>query len=289
MSVDGRRFLEDKLDETRVSRETNGYVISAIPYEETTTYVKGTRNGPQAIIDASSHIELLDDTLRIDASRFGIETLTPEITDLASITAHVSDTARSRPGALLGFLGGEHSITPAIIRGFQPKDMGIVWFDAHADLRKEYLGREDNHACAGRYSADFGPMVQIGVRSLAEEEADYLNQSSRVTCFGNWSDGVKEAIKGLPRDIYLSMDVDGFSPMLMRAVGTPEPGGLMWEETMEILDFLFEDKNVFAFDVVELCPQDTDVVSSFTAARLVYKIMAYHAYHKIRGRVPTDR
>jgi agmatinase len=285
----GLGFLEDKLDQAHLSAETNQYVISLIPYEETTTYKKGTHDGPKAIIDASGHIELLDETLRIDASRFGIETLTPEITDLASITTHAAGTIRSRPGSLLGFLGGEHSITPAVIEAFQPREMGIVWIDAHADLRREFHGRPDNHACAGFNSQKFGPIVQIGVRSLAAEEADRLDGSKRVKCFRHWNDGAKDVIRGLPKDVYLSIDMDGFSPMLVRAVGTPEPGGLVWEEAMDILDFLFDEKDVFAFDVVELCPQDTDVVSSYTAARLVYKIMTYHAYHKIKGHGRLER
>ncbi len=289
MRTGGSGFLEDKLDQAVLSRGTSQYVISLIPYEETTTYRKGTRYGPRAIIDASGHIELLDETLRVDASSFGIETLTPGITDLASVKAHATAVARSHRGSLLGFLGGEHSITPVIIEAFERKEMGIVWIDAHADLRREFHGRQDNHACAGLNSLDFGPMVQIGVRSLAEEEVDHLEGSSRVKCFRLWNEGVKDAIRSLPKDIYLSIDMDGFSPMLVRAVGTPEPGGLVWEEAMEILDFLFDNKDVFAFDVVELCPHDADVVSSYTAARLVYKIMAYHTHHKLRGHEPPGR
>jgi agmatinase len=279
-------FLEDKLNGVYLSQETSRYVVSLVPYEKTTTYKKGTRNGPRAIIDASPHMELLDETLHVNASSHGIITLSPEITDLGSIAAHAASVASSHPGVLLAFLGGEHSITPAILEGLGRSDMGIVWIDAHADLRKEYRGRPDNHACAGFNSVGFGPIVQIGVRSLSEEEVEYLGRSDRVTCFRSWSAAVKDAIRGLPKDIYLSIDMDGFSPTLVRAVGTPEPGGLAWEEVMEILDFVFEEKDVFAYDVVELCPQADDVVSSFTAARLVYKVMSYHTYHKLTTHLP---
>jgi len=279
----GGGFLEDKLDATSISRETNQFLLSLLPYEETTTYKKGTRHGPEAIIDASGHIELLDETMRIDASRHGIKTLRPNITDLASITSHVSELAGAHDRALLGFLGGEHSITPAIIKGLEREDIGIVWIDAHADLRQSYCGREDNHACAGYNSAPFGHIVQVGIRSLAQEEVDFLDGTDRVRCYRHWDGHVKDAIKDLPRTVYMSFDLDGFSPTLMRAVGTPEPGGLSWEGAMEILDFVFSEKDVCAFDVVELCPNVDDVVSSFTAARLVYKIMAYHAYHKLES------
>jgi agmatinase len=128
--------------------------------------------------------------------------------------------------------------------------------------------------------------VQVGVRSLAEEESAFLDSTDRVKCFRDWTDRVKDAIRGLPNRIYLSIDMDGFSPTLVRAVGTPEPGGLMWEEVMDILDFLIGEKDVFAFDVVELCPNANDVVSSYTTARLVYKIMAYHTFHKLQGKLP---
>ncbi len=289
MNKGGSGFLEDKLDGVFLSREASRYVVSLIPYEETTTYRKGARKGPRAIIDASPHMELFDETLHVNASSHGILTLSPEITDLASVTAHASSVARSHPGSLLAFLGGEHSITPAILEGLARRDIGIVWIDAHADLRKEYRGRPDNHACAGFNSVEYGPIVQIGVRSVSEEEMDYLGKSDRVECFRAWNEAVKNAIRQLPKDVYLSIDMDGFSPTLVRAVGTPEPGGLVWEEVMEILDFVFKEKEVFAYDVVELSPEDHDVVSSFTAARLVYKVMNYHTYHKLTTHLPPPR
>jgi agmatinase len=187
--------------------------------------------------------------------------------------------------ALLGFLGGEHSITPAIIEGVRRKtageDFGIIWIDAHADLRKSFHGRPDNHACAGFNSARFGNIVQIGIRSLAEEEASYLKRSDSVQAFREWGEEVRDAIRALPWKVYLSIDLDGLSPTLMRAVGTPEPGGLLWDEIMDILDFAFAVKDVRAFDVVELCPAEGDVVSTYTAARLVYKVMSYHARYNL--------
>ena len=281
MRAEKQGFLDDKLEATTVSPVSNRFVLSLIPYEETTTYKKGTQHGPQAIVDASGHIELLDETMRLDASSYGIETVRPDIGDLASITAHVSELAAVREGALLGFLGGEHSITPAVLAGLEKKDIGILWVDAHADLRSSYCGREDNHACAGYNSIQFGPVVQVGIRSLAREEVDFLESEPRVRSYRYWDDHVRDAIKDLPDTVYLSFDLDGLSPTLMRAVGTPEPGGLAWDEALEILDFVFQEKDVCAFDVVELCPNDEDVVSSFTAARLVYKILSYHALYKL--------
>jgi agmatinase len=285
--VEKRRlgFLEDAIDEVSVSKEVNRYVVSLVPYEKTTTFKKGTENAPRAIVDVSPQMELLDEVLHVNASSHGVLTLSPRISDLRSITAHAASVAREHPDALLAFLGGEHSITPAILEGLARKEMGIVWIDAHPDLRKEYRGSPDNHACAGFQSAVYGPIVQIGVRSLSEEQVEFLGRSDRVKCFRWWGEAVKNAVRALPKNVYLSIDMDGFSPTLVRAVGTPEPGGLEWEEAMEILDFVFKEKDVFAYDVVELCPQADDVVSSFTAARLVYKAMSYHTYHKLTTHV----
>lgn len=284
VTADPLGFLEHKIDAPSVSGENNRFVLSLIPYEETTTYKEGTRLGPEAIVDASGHIELLDETLRIDASSFGVETLRPRITDLGSISQHAARVAKDRPDALLGFFGGEHSITPAIIEGLGLHDVGIVWIDAHADLRESFHGRKDNHACAGYNSVPFGHIVQVGIRSLAAKEVLFLDSTDRVRSYRDWEPQVKDAISNLPQTVYLSIDLDGFTPELMRAVGTPEPGGLTWQEVMEILDFVFRERDVRAFDVVELLPDDRDVVSSYTAARLVYKVMAYHAYYKLSAR-----
>jgi agmatinase len=274
-------FLEDKVDPVPVRRETNKFVLSLIPFEQTTTYIKGTREAPEAIIEASAHMEVMDESLGIDITEHGIITRRPNITDLKSITSYVSQARRDFPEAFQGFLGGEHSITPAIIEGLQPESIGIVWIDAHADLRRSFGGQPDNHACAGFNSVPFGRIVQVGVRTLAPEEAEFLNDTDRVRTFRHWDSNAAAAIRELPDTIYLSIDVDGLSPMLMRAVGTPEPGGLMWEEMVELLDFLFQEKEVLAFDVVELCPQPGDVVSTFTAAKLVHKVMACHALYKL--------
>jgi agmatinase len=283
MSQELPRFLEDKLNPSVPVLADPRYVLSLIPYEETTTYRKGTANGPEAIVDASGHLELFDETLEIDASTHGVETVRTNITDLASITAHARRMREEYPDSLLGFLGGEHSITPALLEGVARKGMGIVWIDAHADLRESFHGRRDNHACAGYHSLPFGPIVQIGVRTLAEVEFRFLKETDRVRLFQRWTGEAREAILSLPDDIYLSWDVDGFTPELMRATGTPEPGGITWDEAIDIIGVLFENKNVFAFDTVELCPMEGDVASNFTAAKLVYKIMTYHAYHKLGG------
>ncbi|MDH4037194.1 MAG: arginase family protein [Candidatus Krumholzibacteria bacterium] len=282
-------FLEDKAEPGDVARDRNGYVLGLIPYEETTTYWKGVGKAPEAIVEASGHVELFDEVLATDASRQGILTVRPRITDLASVTAAARALREQHPDAFLGFIGGEHAITPALIEAVARPRMGIVWIDAHADLRKEFHGRPDNHACAGFNSMGFGPIVQVGIRTLAEEEYTLLKKTDRVRAHRAWGAKARADIMDLPHDVYLSVDYDGFSPEVIRAVGTPEPGGLYWEEVMEILDTLFRYKNVIAFDAVELCPQETDIASSFTAARLVYKVLNYHAYYAQNGKKKVGR
>jgi agmatinase len=282
-------FLEDKADPGEVTRETNRYVLGLIPYEKTTTYGQGVGLAPEAIVDASSHVELFDEVLAVDASRHGILTARPRITDLASVTRAARALRGENPDAFLGFIGGEHSITPALIEAFALPQMGIVWIDAHADLRREFHGRTDNHACAGFNSMGYGPIVQVGIRTLAEEEHALLAASDRVRAHRHWGQKARADILDLPRDVYLTVDYDGFSPEVIRAVGTPEPGGLYWDEVMEILDTVFRYKNVVAFDAVELCPQETDIASSFTAARLVYKVLNYHAYYEQDGKKRSTR
>lgn len=281
MTTPPRGFLDDPFEPRTPPLPDSRFVLSLVPYEETTTYRKGTAKAPEAIVDASGHIEVLDETLLIDASTQGVLTLRPAITDLASITAHARSVREQHPDALPGFLGGEHSITPALIEGVARDDMGVVWLDAHADMRHAFHGSPVNHACAAFNSMKFGPIVQVGVRSLAEEEYENFKKTDRVRMFREWADEAREAILALPENIYLSLDMDGFAPEVVRAVGTPEPGGLNWRDVMEILALLFEHKTVFAYDVVELCPNELDVASEYIAARVTYKIMSYHARHKL--------
>ncbi len=122
-------------------------------------------------------------------------------------------------------------------------------------------------------------MVQIGVRSLAEEEHLFLQSTDRVMRFREWGPEARDAIMSLPRKIYLSVDMDGLNPELIRAVGTPEPGGLEWQDMLELIDCISREKKLTAFDVVELCPSPHDVTSEYAAARLVYKIIANHALY----------
>ena len=283
MNGKARGFLEDKFEPGLPGQDDPSFFLGLIPYEETTTWKKGTAGAPEAIIDASGHIELWDETFKIDASLHGVKTLRPDITDLSSITRFARELRGAHSSQLLGFLGGEHSVTPALIEGCCSGDFGVVWIDAHADLRPSYMGSPFNHACAGYNTVPMAPIVQIGVRTLAEEEARFLAESDRVRCFQRWSEEARSAIQDLPENIYLSIDADGFAPEVVRAVGTPEPGGLYWDDVMDIVGTVFRNKRVTAFDVVELCPNEYDIASTFIIAKLVYKIISHHAFFQLRS------
>ena len=277
-------FLDGKLGPEYRPPDPAACYLGLIPYEETTTYRKGTKLAPDAVCDASGHMDLYDYVLDVDASAYGIKTLRPDITNLESITGFAKKLRSTYPDSLLGFVGGEHAITPALIEGCCPEGAGIVWIDAHADMRKTFKGRRDSHACAGYNSVRFGPMVQIGVRTLERDEADFVRGSDRVKIFSRWSREAADAVRDLPKNVYLTVDADGFSPEIVRAVGTPEPGGLSWVDVLDVVSVLFEEKHVIAFDTVELCPVETDVASTYVIAKLIYKIISYHVRRNLEAR-----
>jgi agmatinase len=177
-------------------------------------------------------------------------------------------------GAFPCFIGGEHSITPWILEELRCGEIGIVWLDAHADLRESYLGEPESHACAARNALRFGPIVEIGVRSYSREERDFLSCNDRVKVYASWCAGAREAVGRLPDRVYLSLDFDCMDPSVLRAVGTPEPDGLSWRELMDLLTFLFDTKTVMAMDAVELCPVAGDEISNFIAAKAVYEALS---------------
>jgi len=249
------------------------YVIP-VPVEWSTSYLSGTARAPGAILEASRQIEFYNPALDLDLERSGIVTLDPGIEDKDGLCDFIGHNRAMLLSAFSCFIGGEHSITPWILDSLGFDDIGIVWLDAHADMRESYLGERESHACAARNSLPFGAMVEIGVRSYSKEESEFLNGNNGVSVFGRWSAGAREAVKALPDRIYLSLDYDALDPSLIRAVGTPEPDGLDWNELIEILTFVIGEKKVVAMDAVELCPVEGDEVSNFLAAKIIYEAIS---------------
>ena len=260
-----------------IDKDTTGrdraYVVP-VPLEWSTSYGTGTAKAPYAIIEASGQIELYNAALDLDLEHAGIVTLNPPITSRDDFRSFVRSERETLRNVFTCFIGGEHSITPMILEGLAFGEIGTVWLDAHADLRETYLGERESHACAARNSLRFGPIVEIGVRSYSAEEKKFVSESERVEVFGTWSPEARRAVDRLPDRVYLSLDFDCIDPSIIRAVGTPEPDGLMWRELMDLLTFVFDSKIVVAMDAVELCPVEGDETSNFIAAKVIYEAIS---------------
>lgn len=251
-------------------------------YEKSVSYGTGTAMGPQAILHASQQLEVYDGT-GIPAER-GIYTRPPLKDDgspekiLSSIESSVEHIIGAKKIPVL--LGGEHTISVGAFRGLKQlkAPVGIVQFDAHADLRDIYEGSKFSHACVMHRAVEMEfPIFQIGVRSLSPYEVDFRIQNTipHLDAQKIARDGLPDQIlpDGFPELIYITFDVDGLDPSVIQATGTPEPGGLSWYQAMNLLENVMVGRKVVGFDVVELAPIHGHHASDFAAARLVYNIM----------------
>lgn len=285
-----RNFLGLPAQETLY--EKSYFTVVPVPYEKTTSYKKGTRYGPQAIINASAQVEFLDEECLVAPCRvLGVNTQdsvlvdTPEelvtkLSELASKAAYDSKFPL--------FLGGEHTITEGIVYGLLKKypALSVLQFDAHCDLRPQYGGTKYSHACAMYRIKDRCKLAQIGIRNLSEEELPFINKGNVKTYFMHQNRDVAELIKSLlsflGNDVFITIDLDGLDPNVVPSVGTPVPDGFTFEQATRILREIISKKNVVGADINELCPSDDDNVSSFTTAKLIHKIMAYQTF-KLKG------
>jgi agmatinase len=270
----------------RRSFDESSVVILPVPVDRTTSYVGGTRNGPHDILQASSHMELWDEEMRTDVHGVGIFTL-PEMElpfgEMEPLIDEIERVAYEIIGRdkFLVALGGEHSITPPLVSAAARKypGMSVLQIDAHADMRDSYMGTRHNHACAMRRSLDHARITQVGIRSLSTEEAEVLPKLNTTIFYDvsmrddpKWIDKVVES---LAPDVYVSIDVDGMDPAIMPATGTPEPGGLSWQEITRLLRTVAERRRIVSADVVELSPIPGMVAPTFLCAKLIYKLLTY--------------
>lgn len=266
--------------------------VLPVPYERTTSWGRGAEHGPAALLRASRYVELYDEELRLEPFRIGIETLPPVDVGASEQAAlqRISASARAvvEQGRFLAAIGGEHTITPALVRGVVEAagdDLGVVQFDAHADLRPAYAGSRWNHACAMSRVLDLGVhALAVGIRSLSRPEAVRIETEGLPIIWGSQLQALAPEdlralfaglLASLPDAVYLTFDLDFFDPSLLPATGTPEPGGGNWLQALTLLRLLFERKRVIAMDVVELAPLPDHAASEFTAARLLYKCIGY--------------
>jgi agmatinase len=259
-------------------------LVVPVPIELSTSYGTGTARAPEAIVSASLQIELYNAGMDIDLEGSGIATVGDAIASRDDLAAFIDRERDALLSVFSCFVGGEHAITPWILEHLDLGEIGIVWVDAHADLRASYQGDAESHACAARNALAFGPIVQIGVRSYSSQERVFLSGTDEVRSFKRLDADARSAVRALPERVYLSIDYDGVDPSLIRAVGTPEPDGLHWGELMELLTFVFSCKTVVAMDAVELCPAPNDEPSNFIAAKVIYEAVSRHlAGRRARG------
>ena len=266
-------------------------VVLPIPFEQTVTYGRGTRKGPAAIIEASTQVEFYDREFASEpVDKFGIHTLPAldfsESSEGAAAQIYKEALRHIKSGKFIVGLGGEHSVSVGLVRAqadISNEPLTIVQIDAHCDLRDSYEGSKNNHACVARRFleiANVERIVQLGVRSISTEEAEFIRKNGgRVKTFfaedvekNYWREKFTSLISG--KKVYLTIDVDGFDPSVIPATGTPEPGGLSWQKTLEIIRATASNAEIISFDCVELAPVNGLHASEYAAAKLVYKVLA---------------
>lgn len=260
-------------------------VVIPVPIDSTASFRSGARDGPASIIAASAALEDYDVELDIDVADLGIHTappLEPHVGDphqmVERVQTAVSHYASLDSGKLTAVIGGDHSasIGSAFAHAESNSNLSVLYIDAHADLRDEYQGTAWGHGSGARRIAERCPVSLLGVRTLALEERDHIQASAMPVCYWPPADhDVHDIIAGLGQHVYISVDLDVLDPAEMPAVGTPEPGGMRWLELTSILRAVCEEHRVVGFDVCELAPDHGLPAHSYTAAKLVYKLLAY--------------
>lgn len=274
--------------------EQSRVVVLPVPYEHTTSFGKGTASGPGSILEASGQLELYDEELDAEIYRLtgGIATLKPM--DPGGRDAVAVEAIRKQVHDLIGkdktvvCIGGEHTISIGAARAHSEKypDLSVLQLDAHSDLREEYEGNRYSHACVMARIYEFNNhIVQAGIRSQCREEADFIKQNKintfyafdlRSGRYGAERDAWHSAVIGaLRKNVYLTIDCDFFDPGLIPAVGTPEPGGFGWHETVSFLRSLSEQRRIVGFDITELSPIPGLIHPQFVMAKLIYKLIGY--------------
>jgi len=267
----------------------NKVVVVPFGLEKTVSYGSGTKNGPKEIIKASHQVELFDEELNKEPYKeIGIKTLKP-FPIKKKINSALNQLSKINEKIILKnkfpiIFGGEHSITPGSIRPFVKKynEIMLLHFDAHADLRESYNGEKFSHASAIKRCLDFKnvKVVSFGIRNLSQPEMNfYKNNKHRIEIFWGkdkkeWNlDRLESIFKN--KNVYITFDVDGFDSSIMPATGTPEPGGLLWEDVLPIIKKVCQISNIVGADINELAPIKNFDSCNFLVAKLAYKILAY--------------
>ncbi len=260
--------------------------LQSIPYDGTSTWGKGADKGFEKFLDALENMELYDIETHTEVYQNGIHILPPLINfntpeSMFNVVYKTTKTLLEKD-KFLTFFGGEHSISIGIIKAFYEKfrNLSVLHIDAHADLRPIYLGSAYNHACALHDASKNCNLVQVGVRSMDVDEVEHMSKdqvyfAEKIHGKTQW---MTDSINQLSNEVYITFDLDAFDPSIMPSTGTPEPGGLLWNDITKYLKMVFESKNVVGFDIVELAPIDGLTHPDFLVAKLYYKMLSYKFY-----------
>lgn len=270
-------------DEVLYDYSGSGIIIVPVPYDETSTWIKGADKGPDAVMEASVNLEFYDIETGTEAHLHGIHTIAP-ITEKESpeklIEAVMNQvTILLEQGKFPVVVGGNHTVSIGSAMAFARyfTDLSILQLDAHSDLRHEYEGSPFNHACAMARMREHAPIVQVGIRSMSKEEVPLADPERIFPAHILYTDksAYKKAADMLSENVYVTIDLDVLDPSLMPSTGTPEPGGPDYRELMNFLKELACRKNIVGFDVVELCPSPANKAPDFVAARIIYQLLSY--------------
>jgi agmatinase len=275
---------------------TSKIVLIPVPYDGTSTWQKGADKGPQAFLDASENMELYDIETDSEVYREGVylaDAITENSSPEAMVEAVHQETKKYiNRNKFVTIFGGEHSVSIGTIRAFNEcfNNISVLHIDAHADLRKEYEGSSCNHACAVYEANENTNLVQVGIRSMDICEKRVMNLDKvffahDMAVNEYWMDDVLDQLTG---NVFITFDLDALDPSIMPSTGTPEPGGLLYYETLEFLKKVFKERNVVGFDMVELCPNSKEKSSDFLAAKLYYKMLSYKFSSKMEDEEDYD-
>ena len=271
------------IEEQYAKLDSSKIVLIPVPYDSTSTWQKGADKGPEAFLNASENMELYDIETETEVYKQGVF-LADAITENSSPEKMVDDVHETvkkyiKRNKFVTTFGGEHSISIGAIRAFNEcfDDLTVLQIDAHADMRHEYQGSKYNHACAVYEASQTTNLIQVGIRSMDVMESTVMDKEKTYFAHDMVADDawMDSAIDQMTDNVYITFDLDAFDPSIIPSTGTPEPGGLLWYETIEFLRQVFEEKNVVGFDIVELCPNTKEKSSDFLAAKLYYKMLTY--------------
>lgn len=263
--------------------ETSKIAILPVPYDQTSTWVKGSDGGPTALLEASVALEWLDLETHTEVYKQGIHTL-PAIMEsrspeLLCQAVETTITQLIKDHKFPVTIGGNHTVSIGAIRAMSKEydQLTILQLDAHSDMRDCYEGSVLNHACVMYQASQVAATTQVGIRSMCIEELPHIQNSHifyahQIVGKDDWQ---QDTIDTLKENVYITIDLDVFDPSIMPSTGTPEPGGLLWYETLKLLRNVIKNKNVVGIDIVELCPNEKNRAPDFMAARLIYQLLTY--------------